>query len=172
MRTTALLVLGAPAATWAAYDCLAAAEVEPGRALPIALAWTVGWAALSRLAWSSRWMAERHRRRRGRGGHGSRPVWRAALLTSMLLPLPLSLGAHLLAALGLAPLAIVVPMLAMLALPVPLSLWWMAFWPAIEREEEILSPVGWRVARAVTPLAPLDAVPRLEARLLHPRRRP
>jgi hypothetical protein len=47
-------------------------------------------------------------------------------------------------------------MLAMLAVPAPVALWWMTLWPATEREEEMLRPVTWRshtpiVASTVTP---------------------
>jgi hypothetical protein len=155
MRTIPLAVLGAPFAALALYGCLSILGVAGPMAVALAALWSVLWLVVAHLGPASKLF--RRRRSARHGSSGGRGVWSAAVLCSFFLPIPVyatSMVAEWLRA-GSAPLAL--PLVAILALPLPAALWWMLLWPSsTDREGEIIHPLGWR---RFTPHAPSGVIP-------------
>ncbi len=151
MRTALIAILGTPAACWAALGCATLLGVHGPDAVAVAVGWGALWLSVVHLGYAPAFLARRRRAMRGRGARSTRGVWSAAVLGSLLLPLPVYLLADVFQRLHLAPATLTLPMLLMLAIPAPAALWWMTLWPATEREEEILKPIGWR-NYALTPM--------------------
>ena len=118
--------------------------------------------------WGGLWLAIVHlgpgsklvRPRRGvgtRGTPGGRGAWSGAVLCSFVLPMPVYLASVGLEWFQLASATLAVPLLAMLALPLPAALWWMVLCPSsTDRDGEIIHPLGWR---RFTPHAPSGVIP-------------
>ena len=156
MRTIPLAILGAPFAAWALYGCLAILGAEAPVAVVLAALWGLLWLAIAHLGPTARLF----RRRRGagsRGTPGGRGAWSGAVLCSLFLPIPVYAASVTLEWLRVAPAGFALPLLAMLALPLPAALWWMVLWPSsTDREGEIIHPLGWR---RFTPHAPSVVIP-------------
>jgi hypothetical protein len=152
MRTISLAILGAPFAAWAMYGCLAILGIPGPAAATIAVLWSVLWLAVAHRGPASKWL--RRRRAGARGGHGA---WSGALLCSYFLPVPVYASSALLEWIQLASAGVTLPVIAMLALPLPAALWWMLLWPSsTDVEGEIIHPLGWR---RFTPHAPSGVIP-------------
>jgi hypothetical protein len=156
MRTIPLAILGAPFAAWALYGCLVIVGVPAAIAVAVAIAWALVWLSVVHLGPS----AKLFRRRRGpetRGARGGRGAWSGAVLCTFFLPIPvcaLSIGLQWL---DVASASLTLPLLAMLAVPLPSALWWMLLFPgSTDREGEIIHPLGWR---RFTPHAPSGVIP-------------
>lgn len=156
MRTVPLAILGAPFAAWALYGCLAILGVAAPAAVVLAALWGVLWLAIVHLG--PAWKLLRRRRGAGmRGAPGGRGAWSGAVLCSLFLPIPVYVASVGLEWLEFAPAALTLPLLAMLAIPLPAALWWMLLWPSsTDREGEIIHPLGWR---RFTPHAPSGVIP-------------
>jgi hypothetical protein len=67
------------------------------------------------------------------------------VLCSFFLPIPIYAASVSLEWLRVAPASFALPLLAMLALPLPAALWWIVLWTSsTDREGEIIHPLGWR----------------------------
>lgn len=154
MPTATIAILGSPFACWAMYGCLEMLGLTGLPAVVAAIAWGVVWLAVAHLGRDSV-LVRRRRSMRGRGVPGGRGVWSGAVLGSLFLPLPAYVITLLLEQLELVPVAVALPVLAILSLPAPTALWWMTLWPAA-MEDEMLRPIGWR---RLTPHAPSSAIP-------------
>ena len=153
MRTIPLAILGAPFAAWALYGCLAILGATTPAAVMLAALWAALWLAIAHLGPSPRLF----RRRRGAGTRGGRGAWSGAVLCSFFLPIPIYAASLFLEWLRVAAASFALPLLAMLALPLPVALWWMLLWPSsTDREGEIIHPLGWR---RFTPHAPHGVIP-------------
>jgi hypothetical protein len=155
MRTATIAILGAPFAGWALYGCLAILGFAGTPSVVVAILWGVIWLAIAHLGRNSR-LFRRRRPVNGRGTPGGRGVWTGAVLGSFFLPIPVCLLTLLIDQFHIAPASVVLPLFAMLALPVPTALWWMMLWPAHDRDEEVMRPLGWR---RYTPHAPSGVIP-------------
>lgn len=154
MRTIPLAILGAPFAAWALYGCLVVVGVPTGAAVTLGALWAALWLAIAHLGPGARLF----RRRRGtaRGAPGGRGAWAGAVLGSFFLPIPVVAVSLGLEWLRVAPAALTLPLVAMLAVPVPAAFWWMLLWPAsTDVEGEIIHPLGWR---RFTPHLPSRAI--------------
>jgi hypothetical protein len=70
---------------------------------------------------------------------------------------PVYASSALLEWIQLASAGVTLPVIAMLALPLPAALWWMLLWPSsTDVEGEIIHPLGWR---RFTPHAPSGVIP-------------
>jgi hypothetical protein len=79
------------------------------------------------------------------------------VLCSLFLPIPVNAASASLEWLRVASATFALPLLAMLALPLPAALWWTVLWPsATDREGEIIHQLGWR---RFTPHAPSGIIP-------------
>lgn len=156
MRTITIAILGAPFAAWALHGCLILLGAPEGAALIAGAAWGTFWLVAAHLGPNARFL----RRRRGdgsRGIPGGRGVWTGAVLGSLLLPIPVVAIAVLLEWLDLAAPPLTLPLLAILALPVPGAMWWMLLFPGpAHREGDIVRPPGWR---RFTPHVPSRVIP-------------
>lgn len=155
MRTATIAILGSPFACWAMYGCLTLLGIGAMPAAVAAIVWGVLWLAIVHLGRNAS-LLRRRRSMRGRGVPGGRGVWTGAVLSSLFLPLPLYLLTALADRTQLAPVAVALPVLALLALPAPTALWWMTLWPVAQRDEEVLRPIGWR---RYTPHASSASIP-------------
>ena len=152
MPTIPIAILGAPFAAWAMYGCLAILGVTAPVSATLAALWSVAWLAIAHRAPASKLF-----RRRRAGARGGRGAWSGALLCSFFLPVPVYALAVLLEWLQLASATVTLPVLTMLALPLPAALWWMLLWPSsTDVEGEIIHPLGWR---RYTPHAPSGVIP-------------
>lgn len=155
MRTIPLAILGAPFAALALYGCLAIIGVAAPVAVVLAVLWSVLWLAVAHLGPAPK--PSRRRRTGRRGTSGSRGVWSAAVLCSFFLPIPIYATSMAAEWLKVGSAALALPLLALLALPLPAALWWMVLWPSsTDREGEIIHPLGWR---RFTPHAPSGVIP-------------
>jgi hypothetical protein len=158
MRTATIAILGSPFACWALHGCLEIMGVADGRAILVSIAWGILWLAVAhiggrvRLARLMR-VDQPIRRRGARGGRG---MWAGAVLSSCFLPLPVWLLTLLFDRLHIAPASMMLPVFALLALPVPTALWCMLLRPSSDGNEEIMRPLGWR---RYTPHAPAGVIP-------------
>jgi hypothetical protein len=156
MRTIPLAILGAPFAAWALYGCLVVVGTPAAAAVVLAVLWAVVWLTIVHLGPS----AKLFRRRRGtetRGTRGGRGAWSGAVLCSFFLPVPVYLSSFALEWLQIASAALTMPLIAMLAIPLPAALWWMLLWPSSpDVDGEIIHPLGWR---RYTPHVPTRLVP-------------
>ena len=162
MRTVPLAILGAPFAAWALYGCLAILGLPAIAAVVLAVLWGALWLAIVHLGPSARLF--RHRRAaRARGIPGGRGAWAGAVLRSFFLPIPVLAISAALEWLQVASAALTLPLIAMLAVPLPAALWWMLLSPSsTDRDDEIIHPLGWR---RFTPHVPTRLVaPKKEAR--------
>jgi hypothetical protein len=156
MRTIPIAILGAPFAAWAFYGCLAILGVAAPVGVMLAALWAVLWLAISHLGPTAR-MFRRRRGAASRGTPGGRGAWSGAVLCSFFLPIPIYTASLFLEWLRVASASLALPLLAMLALPLPAALWWMVLWPSsTDREGEIIHPLGWR---RFTPHAPSGVIP-------------
>lgn len=153
MRSKTSIILGAPLACWGLFGCLTLLGQNPDVSGIIAVMWGVLWLALVHFRRSPHWTA---RDRTAAPRRSGRTVWNAAVLTSLFLPLPVYFLALLFQYIGLAQVTLTIPLFAVLALPAPASLWWMALRPVTDRDEVVLVPVGWR---HYTPEAPAGVIP-------------
>ena len=152
MRTIPLAILGAPFAAWAMYGCLAVLGIPGPFAAMLAALWSVAWLAVAHLGPTSKLF-----RRRRTGTRGGRGTWSGAVLCSYFLPIPVYALAVLLEWIQLASAALTLPVLAILALPLPAALWWMLLSPSsTDVEGEIIHPLGWR---RYTPHASSGVIP-------------
>ncbi|MEP6617816.1 MAG: hypothetical protein ABJE47_00820 [bacterium] len=119
----------------------------------ISVIWGVLWLALVHFRRPPHWTARDRRPSNRRSG---RTVWNGAVLASLFLPLPVYLLALFFESIGLAQVTLTIPLFAVLALPAPAALWWMALWPVTARDEIVLVPSGWR---HFTPQAPVGVIP-------------
>jgi hypothetical protein len=156
MRTIPLAILGAPFASWALTGCLAALGVPSVAAVGLAALWGALWLVVVHLGPASKLF----RRRLGsgaRGTPGGRGGWSGAVLCSLYLPIPVYALAVLLEWADVASASLTLPVLAILAAPLPAALWWMLLWPSsTDREGEIIHPLGWR---RYTPHVPNAVIP-------------
>ena len=156
MRTATLAILGSPFACWALYGCLEIIGIAVTPALVAAIAWGVLWLAIAHLGRNAR-IFRRARGAHSRGVPGGRGVWTGAVLGTFFLPIPVCLLSLLVDRLHIASASLILPLFAMLAIPAPSALWWMALWPATdEQPDEALRPLGWR---RYTPHASSAAIP-------------
>jgi hypothetical protein len=155
MPTATIAILGAPFASWALYACLEIMGIADAPALAIAIVWGIVWLAVAHFGRSS-WVAHRRRTEHGRRMPGGRAVWTGAVLGTFFLPVPIVLLSVLVSWLHIASASMILPLLTLLAVPVPSALWWIALWPDMEDPEEALSPIGWRQR---TPHAPSVVIP-------------
>lgn len=156
MRTIPLAILGAPFAAGALYGCLAILGVTTPVAVLLATAWGVLWLTIAHLGPNAR-LLRRRRVAGSRGIPGGRGAWSGAVLCSFFLPVPVCVASLALEWLQFASAAFALPLLAMLALPLPAALWWMVLRPgSTDREGEIIHPLGWR---RFTPHAPSGVIP-------------
>ena len=156
MRTVPLAIRGAPFAAWALYGCLTILGVAAPVAGVLAALWGVLWLVIVHLGPGSKLF-----RRRGsagtRGTPGGRGAWSGAVLCSFFLPIPIYVASVGLEWLQFGSATLAVPLLAMLALPLPAALWWMVLRPnSTDRDGEIIHPLGWR---RFTPHAPSGVIP-------------
>ena len=155
MRTSTLAIIAAPLACWAVLGGAAQMGMDERVAVAAAVLWGALWLTIAH-AGRGLYSASR-RSSRGRGGDGTtRSIWRATVLSSMLAPIPVYLLSVLFDRLAIAPASVTLPMFAMLALPVPASLWWTVLCPAADLDEESIAPIGWH---RYTPCAPLAVIP-------------
>ena len=156
MRTIPLAILGAPFAAWAFNACLVVLGVPASAAVVLAAVWGAAWLTIVHLGPGARLF----RRRRGgvaRGAPGGRGAWAGAVLGSFFLPIPVYAVSFALEWAQVASAALTLPLVAMLAVPLPAALWWMLLWPSSDdREGEIIHPLGWR---RFTPHVPTRLVP-------------
>jgi hypothetical protein len=151
MRTITLAILGAPFAAWAMYGCIAILGLPAPAGVVLAALWGALWLAVAHLGPTSKLF------RRRRGTRGGRGAWSGAVLCSFFLPVPLYALSILVEWIDVAPASLTLPLLAMLAVPLPASLWWMLLWPSsTDVEGEIIHPLGWR---RYTPHAPSGVIP-------------
>ncbi|MDB4883555.1 MAG: hypothetical protein JWL95_2321 [Gemmatimonadetes bacterium] len=155
MRTATIAILGSPFACWAMYGCLAILGISATPAAVAAVAWGVFWLAVAHFGRYARRL-RRGRTKRGRGAPASRGLWMGALLGSFFLPIPIVLLTLLVDRFHVASAAVILPLFAMLAMPAPTALWWMALWPSTTDDEVIMHPIGWR---RYTPHAPSVLIP-------------
>ncbi len=128
--------------------CLALVGVEGDRAALIAVMWALLWVVVAQLGHSSNALSPRGRSRaRGRAPSNGRNLWSAAVLASLLLPVPLYFATLTVQQLQLAPSNAMLPMFAILSLPAPGTLWWMALRAAFKRDQA-LRPLGWQRLQA------------------------
>lgn len=156
MRTVTIAILGAPFAAWGLHGCLLLFGLPELPAIVAAILWGIAWLVVAHLGPNAGLL----RRRRGgasRGAPGGRGVWTGAVLGSLFLPLLVYALAVTLEWLDVASASLTLPLLLMLALPMPGAMWWMLLWPGTtDREGEIIKPLGWR---RYTPHAPSGAIP-------------
>lgn len=156
MRTIPLAILGAPFAAWTLYGCLAVLGVPAPLAVAITALWCTLWLAVVHLGPGFK-LFPRRLRSGGRGIPGGRGGWSGAALCSFFLPIPVWGASALLEWIDVAPAALTLPLLSMLAVPLPAALWWMLLWPSsTDRDGEIIHPLGWR---RFTPHAPSGVIP-------------
>ena len=148
MHSKSAVILGAPLACWGLFGCLTLLGQSADAAGLGALVWGVVWLAVAHIGRKPRALSRDRKYARRRG---ARSVWNGAVLTSVFLPLPVYLAALLLEYMGLAQVSVTVPLFAVLCVPAPLALWWMAIWPAVAPVEETLAPLGWREYRPQVP---------------------
>ncbi|MFL5616911.1 MAG: hypothetical protein ACJ79A_00795 [Gemmatimonadaceae bacterium] len=155
MRTIPLAIIGAPFAAWAVYACLGVLGVTGPAAVILAALWAVLWLAVVHLGPSSRLFRRRHSG--ARGTPGGRGAWSGAVLCSCFLPIPVYALSVLLEWIDVASAALTLPLIAMLAVPLPAALWWMLLRPgSTDVDGEIIHPLGWR---RFTPHAPSGVIP-------------
>jgi hypothetical protein len=145
MRSSVIAILGTPLACWGVLGCLNLLGVPGSTAIVGTVLWGMFWLTVVHVGRSPRFNARYRRDYRGRGSRNGRQLWNSAVASSLFLPLPVYLLSAMFELLHIAPSALTIPIFALLALPAPLSLWWMVVSPA-ERlwPEEEFAPVGWR----------------------------
>lgn len=154
MRTSTLAILLSPLACWAVLGCAAMVGVDGNVAAAVAVLWGATWLTIVH---AGRGLYATTGRRRSAGrARTTRTIWRGAVLSSLLLPIPVYLLTILFDRLQIAPTAVTFPMFAMLALPAPASLWWMVLCPAAEPDDDTITPIGWH---RYSPHAPMAAIP-------------
>jgi len=157
MRTVPLAILGAPFAAWALYGCLVVLGVPATAAVVLAILWGVLWLAVVHLGPNVKPFRRRRTASPARGAPGGRGAWAGAVLGSFFLPIPIFAISVVLEWLEVASAALTLPLVAMLAVPLPAALWWMLLWPASDDADgEIIHPLGWR---RFTPHVPTRLVP-------------
>jgi hypothetical protein len=125
-------------------------------AVVLAVLWAALWLAIVHLGPSAK-LFRRRRASPSRGAPGGRGAWAGAVLGSFFLPIPVFALSVMLEWLDVASAALTLPLVAMLAAPLPAALWWMLLSPAIDdRDGEIIHPLGWR---RFTPHVPTRLVP-------------
>ena len=160
MRTVPLAILGAPFAAWALYGCLAILDVPATFAVVLAALWGALWLAIVHVGPNAK-LFRRRRASPARGAPGGRGAWAGAVLGSFFLPIPVFALSFALDWLDVASAALTLPLVAMLAVPLPAALWWMLLWPpSDDRDGEIIHPLGWR---RFTPHVPTRLVPSKKA---------
>ena len=153
MRSKTAIILGTPIACWGLFGCLMLLGQNADVAGVAAGMWGALWLALVHFRKPPHWTARDRGRTNRRGG---RTVWNGAVLASLFLPLPVYFLALFFERIGIAQVALTIPLFAVLGLPAPATLWWMALVPSAERDEVMLVPLGWR---PFTPHAPSSAIP-------------
>ena len=160
MRSKTAIILGAPLACWGLFGCLVLLGQNADVAGAISVIWGALWLALVHFRRTPHWTASDRRQGTRRSG---RTVWNGAVLASLFLPLPVYFLALCFEYIGLAQVTLTIPMFAVLGLPAPAALWWMALWPVTDRDEVTLVPMGWR---HYTPAAPAGVIPPRNSGLL------
>ena len=160
MRTITLAIVGAPFAAWALHGCLVILGLGGMLAFGASAAWGVAWLAIAHVGPNAKIF--RRRASGSRGIPGGRGVWTGAVLGSSFLPLPVYAVSVGLEWLRIADASLTLPLIGMLALPVPGALWGMLLWPSpADQDGEMVRPPGWR---KFTPHVSSRAIRRDEAR--------
>lgn len=136
MRSNASVIVGAPIASWALYGCFTLAGVSWHTAGTIALAWGALWLALAQMERLPRWIAREARAQR----RSVRRRWMDAILATLFLPLPVLVLGVVIRWLDPAAGLVTIPLLAVLAAPVPMTVWWAVLRP-LERRDDNLRPM-------------------------------
>lgn len=155
MRTSTIAIVIAPLACWAVLGCAALAGMNNGMAIAAAVLWGATWLTVAH-AGRGLYSSSRHRSQRRGRNRTTHAIWRGAVMSSLLLPIPVYLLTILFDRLQIAPTSVTLPMFAMLALPAPASLWWTVLCPASDLDDETLTPIGWH---RYTPHAPMSVIP-------------